>query len=138
MNWKDVTAPTSVTMLRQFGLLSLAVFGGWGAWRVYQGQQGTLTVGLIAAGVALGALGLVRPAALRPIFTGWMIIAFPIGWTVSRIVLGAMFFFLFAPLALIFRLIGRDALLLRRASRSAGSYWSRVPEASADSYFRQS
>ena len=65
-----------------------------------------------------------------------MIAAFPIGWTVSKIVLGAVFLLVFTPVALVFRLTGRDALQLRRGS--GRSYWTGKPAPSVESYFRQS
>ena len=33
-----------------------------------------------------------RSEAVKPIFVGWMIAAFPIGWVVSRVALGAIYF----------------------------------------------
>ena len=36
-----------------------------------------------------------------------MIVAFPIGWAVSHIMLAALFYGLFTPVALVFRTIGR-------------------------------
>ena len=39
-----------------------------------------------------------------------MVLAFPIGWTVSQVMLALMFFGLFTPIGLVFRLIGRDPL----------------------------
>lgn len=138
MNWTDVTAPASEKVLRQFGLLSLAVFTGWGAWRALQGQPGAITIALIAAGVTLGALALTRPMTLGPVFTAAMVLAFPIGWALSRAILAVLFYLVFTPVALVFRLIGRDALRLKRPPASTGSYWTKVAERSADSYFRQS
>ena len=50
------------------------------------------------------------------IYVGWMILAFPIGWTISQVILVVMFFGLFTPIGLIFRLLGRDPL--HRARRA--------------------
>ena len=52
--------------------------------------------------------------------------------------LAVLFYGLFTPVALLFRLIGRDALSLRRRAGTA-SYWKPKPAAPAvRSYFRQS
>ena len=136
MQWSDATRAQTPRTLRQFGLLCLAVFGGWAMWRLAQGETGVLTVGLGATGAALGILGLAAPSTLGPVFTAWMIAAFPIGWTISRVLLAALFYVMFTPVATAFRLMGRDALSLRRQSRT--SYW--IPKSSGDSasYFRQS
>lgn len=136
MNWSDVVKPASSRTLRQFGGLSLVVFGGLAAWRMWHGDTGALTVVLAAAAILVGVLGLAVPGAVRPVFTAWMVLAFPIGWTVSRIILGLMFFLMFTAVGLVFRLAGRDALHLRRTGRD--SYW--VPSRGARSgaeYLRQ-
>ena len=65
-----------------------------------------------------------------------MIAAFPIGWTVSQFMLLVLFYVVFTPVALVFRLMRRDALGLRR--RDAASYWAVKPGAArAEDYFRQ-
>jgi hypothetical protein len=136
MQWADVTKAQTPKMLRQFGLLSLAVFGGWAAWRAATGRVDLATVLLGAGGGILGLLGLVAPTALRPVFTAWMVAAFPIGWVVSRVILAALFYLMFTPIALVFRLIGRDALRRRRASLP--SYWTpKAQPGDAAQYFKQ-
>ena len=136
MNWSDVTRPPSTSTLRQFGGLCLIVFGGIASWRLWQGDAGAVTIALGAFAVFVGVTGLIAPAVVRPVFTAWMILAFPIGWLISRVALGLMFFGLFTAVGLLFRLSGRDPLLLRRPARS--SYW--VPKSQARSgeeYLRQ-
>ena len=136
MQWSDVTAPPPPKMLRQFAGLWLVVFVGLAAWRAWHGQIDAWTWGLGAAGFIVGLLGLVQPMAVRWIFTGWMIAAFPIGWTVSRVVLAAMYYLVFTPVGLVFRLMGRDPLHLRQ--RRDPSYWAVKPApGDGDSYFRQ-
>jgi Saxitoxin biosynthesis operon protein SxtJ len=41
-----------------------------------------------------------------------MVLVFPIGWTISHAILGVVFYLIFSPAALLFRIIGRDALAL--------------------------
>ena len=65
-----------------------------------------------------------------------MIAVFPIGWTISRLMLAALFYLVFTPVGFGFRLIRRDAL--RRRQSEAPSLWARKAGAtSADQYFRQ-
>lgn len=137
MQWSDVTRAQTPKTLRQFGLLGLVFFGGWAAWRMAQGRADGVAAGLAAVGLAFGLVGAVAPRALRPVFTAWMVAAFPIGFVVSRVLLAALYFLLFTPVALVFRLMGRDVLRLRRSG--AASYWTPKP-GSVDpaSYFRQS
>ena len=90
-----------------------------------------------AIALVMGLLGLVAPALLRPIYVGWMVLAFPIGWTISLFTLAIMYYGLFTPLALIFRLLGRDPLD-RRFEPAAETYWT--PKATPTDprrYFKQ-
>ena len=61
-----------------------------------------------AAGFA-GA-GLLLPQLLKPVFIVWMKLGLLLGWINTRIILGIVFFLLFAPLALMFRLYGHDPM----------------------------
>jgi hypothetical protein len=136
MQWSDVTRRPPPQQLRQFAMLCLIVFGGLAAWRGWTGSLGPISQALLGAGIAVGLVGMVKPLWVRPIFTGWMIVAFPIGWVVSRVILGAMYYLVFTPMAVAFRLLRRDALRLRRPA--GASYWlTREPSSDAKSYFRQ-
>ena len=42
---------------------------------------------LLSSPLTIGPLGLIRPDWMRFIYVGWMVLAFPIGWTVSQILL---------------------------------------------------
>ncbi|MGE0705244.1 MAG: SxtJ family membrane protein [Vicinamibacterales bacterium] len=137
MHWSDVTTPPSQRTLRQFAAMWLLLFGGAALWRLSNGDRGTFTTILGVFGFGLGTAGLWLPSIMRYIFTGWMIVAFPVGWTVSRIALALTFFGVFTPVALLFRLNGRDALGLHK-DLSGGSYWRRAhPTQKASDYLRQ-
>jgi len=136
MRFSDLPLNPSARTLRQFAGLWVLFFGGLACWHAAgTGPEGMAVTFALAA--LLGPAGLVRPALLRPIFVGWMVLVFPIGWVMSRLLLAILFYGLFTPLAIAFRLGGRDAL--RRRSRPAGdSYW--VPRLAASDvrrYFRQ-
>lgn len=136
MQWSDVTKVQTPRALRQFGLLGFAVFSAWAASRAYGGRVDATTIGFTVAGLVLGGLGLAAPTALRPVFTVWMAAAFPIGWVVSRVVLAAIYYLLFTPIALVFKLAGRDPLHRRRST--ATTYWLPKPQPSDSAqYFKQ-
>jgi hypothetical protein len=113
MLWSDIPRNPSRRMLRQFGGLAAGLClvmaaRGWSwAW--------------LWAGIGVGVVTMLRPGALRPIFVGWMILAFPIGWVVGKLTLAAMFFGLFTAVGLLFRMMGRDPMKRRRRD---GSYWT--------------
>jgi Saxitoxin biosynthesis operon protein SxtJ len=137
MQWSDIPFDPPRKTLRQFAGLWLAFFGGMALWQAL--VKGRPALGFSIAGLALvvGLAGLTRPEWVRLIYVGWMILAFPIGWTVSQVMLALMFFGLFTPIGLVFRLIGRDALQRTRPS-GRESYWDPKP-AAADlrRYFKQ-
>jgi TRAP-type C4-dicarboxylate transport system permease small subunit len=122
MQWSEVIAPPPRKLLRQFAGLFLIVFFALAGWRVWQGHADAWAATLAALALTVGITGLLHPPAIRLIYTGWMIVAFPIGWTISRLALALMFFAVITPVALFFRLVGRDELQLRRENRDA-SYW---------------
>ena len=135
MQWADVIKPPSSRTLRQFAGLILVVFLGMAGWWWWGGRSDTTAAVLAAGALLVGVSGLAAPRLVRPIFTGWMIAAFPIGWTVSRVVLGIVFFGIITPIALVFRAAGRDVLRVRRGP-SAGLWVARRPPSDAG-YFRQ-
>jgi hypothetical protein len=92
----------------------------------------------LAAGAAILLLSLVWPRAARVVYIALSAVGLPIGFVVSFILLAAFYFLLLTPIALLFRVIGRDSLH-RRFDRTAGSYWiARKPTAGLDRYFHQS
>lgn len=108
-------------MLRQFSALWILFFGAIAAWQAFHHRRSAaIILGVIA--VVGGVLGLVWPRGIRPVFIAWMALAFPIGWVISRAVLGTLFYGMFTPIAWIFRMIGRDALGLKPQPQAA-TYW---------------
>ena len=110
MQWSDIPFHPDRKTLRQFAGLWLVVFGGMALWQALVGGRPSLGLSIGALALVVGVAGLTRPEWVRLIFVGWMVLAFPIGWTVSQVILLLMFYGLFTPIGLVFRLIGRDAL----------------------------
>jgi hypothetical protein len=136
MHWSDLPLNPPPRTLRQFAALWILFFGGLAAYHYFAHHETIAAIAAIAA-VTMGPLGVIAPSTIRPIFAAWLVITFPIGWTVSRVMLLAMFFGLITPIALIFRVRGRDVLNLKR-NRAADTYWVPKPmPADASSYFRQ-
>ena len=74
----------------------------------------------IVAGVFVAA-GLLVPMWLAPVYRLWMKIGHVLGWINTRIILGLVFFAIFAPVAIFFKILGKDTLK-RRLDASASSY----------------
>ena len=143
VNWN----PDSRT-LRRFGLACLVAFGAGGTWVLLRGNifsvslatstsQALATVLWGIAGAA-ALLAAVRPAALRWLYLALTMITLPIGFVISHVVMGAMYYLVFTPVALVFRLVGRDPLD-RKIDPQASSYWlARRQTTDMERYFRQS
>jgi hypothetical protein len=137
MQWADISfAPPSRT-LRQFAGLWLLFFIGLACWHGFVTGNRTTAIVFAALALAVGPLGLVRPQTIRLLFVGSMILTFPIGWVVSRILLAFLFYGVFTPVGLVFKLLGRDSLA-RRYQPNKDTYWApKVLTTDARSYFRQ-
>ncbi len=92
---------------------------------------------VLAAGGAIFLCSLVSPRAARILYIGLTLVAMPIGMVVSLVLLSGFYFLLLTPLAVVFRLIGRDPLH-RRFDPTAGSYWvPHRPSENMERYFHQ-
>jgi len=75
-----------------------------------------------AAGIAFALGGLFATSLLRPLYTGWMLFAFALGWINARVLLGVFFYIVLTPVSLFLRWTGKD-LLDQRIERERASYW---------------
>ena len=137
MRWSDIPRTPSNRTLRQFAGLWIVFFSAMAVrWAFVPGREVLATV-LAVLAATVGPLGLRAPQAIRPLFVGWMMLVFPIGWLVSHVILALLLYGLFTPLGLVFKLIGRDALARRRVTKQS-TYWVAKPQArNVRQYFRQ-
>ena len=133
----ELTTNPSPRDLRWFGRLLpvfVAVFGGVVWWRT---ESPTLGAAIWAVGGALSAGFALWPASRRRIYVAWMYAVYPIGWTVSHLLLGVIYFAVMTPIGLALRLCRRDPLE-RRFDRNAATYWVRHdPPSGVMRYLRQ-
>ena len=136
MHWSDLPLKPTPRMLRQFAGLWVVAFSALAAWHGLVHAETRLAIVLAALAATVGPLGLLWPAILRPVFVAWLVVAFPIGWVVSRVVL-LVLFLLITPFAVVFRMRGHDELKLRRRPE-ATTYWTtKVVSGDVRSYLRQ-
>ncbi|MEX0936449.1 MAG: SxtJ family membrane protein [Pirellulales bacterium] len=124
--------------LRQFACIWLPAFaalvGGllWYHFGWWQAAATLWTLALVAA-----VVGWLAPQGMRLVYLGWMYAALPIGWTVSHLLMAAVYYLLITPIGLVMRLVGRDSMQ-RRFDRSAATYWeAHAPQRDIARYFRQ-
>ena len=142
----DINLAPDDSTLRKFGFISLAGFGGLSALAWHEALMFSFGLGSARFAVTsvLGVLAvlttlfsLVWPRGNLPIYLGLSLLSYPIGLVVSHVMLFALFFGLFAPMALVLRLIGRDPMQ-RKKQPQTDSYWTQARAGrTRDSYFRQ-
>jgi hypothetical protein len=133
MSWSRISWNPSRRVLREFAVLSLALFAGLACQQAYQGNALRASLYLILAIVVAPTLA--WPGLIRPLFLAAQICTFPIGWTAGWLTLAVVYYGVVTPLGLVFALAGRDPLA-RRHAPGLESYWVARDHAEVRSYFR--
>lgn len=114
---EGISARLSRAEARHFGLVVGAAFLVLGALAWWRGRHltGELFGGL---GATLILFGIVLPQVLIPVHRAWMGLALAISKVTTPIFLGSIYFGIIAPIGLVRRLLGHDALKSRQTSNS--------------------
>ena len=133
----DIHRNPSRKELRWFGILLLVFIGAVGGVLRWRADTPTASAAFWGLGGALVLTYALVPPSRRLIYLGWMYAVFPIGWTVSHILLAGIYYLVLTPIGLLLRL-GRGDPLERRFDRSARSYWKpHRPGGDVARYFKQ-
>jgi hypothetical protein len=137
MKCSEIPIHPTTKVLRQFAAACLVFFLAFGAHQYLARERHELGIALGMLAIVVGLLGLIKPSAIRWLFVGWMMLAFPIGWLISQFMLALMFYGIITPVAVFFRIRRRD-LLCSKPSPERASYWTpkQTPQ-DVRSYFRQ-
>jgi hypothetical protein len=132
--------------LKQFGFIALGAFGLLALLAFYErgvfafglgALRSPVALALAALGFVSAALSLIWPKGNKPLFLGLTVLTYPIGFVMSYVVLGILFFLVFAPIGALLRATGSDPMQ-RTLDGSTRSYWSTArPRRNKESYFRQ-
>jgi carbamoyltransferase len=128
--------PPSTRQLREFAVIGAVFLVILGMWQLAARPAFMLATTYAAAGVLLMWIGSLRPRWLAPIFSAWMTLVSPLAWLTSAALMAIVFYGLITPLALIFRLRGREALDLAFGS-DQDSYWREKPAAKDARQYRK-
>ena len=131
MKFSDIELPSN----RKFGFFFTSVFS-IAATYFYHFENMTWVNVFVAASLIFLIVTLIKSDALLPLNKLWMRFGLLLGMIVSPIVLGIIFFGLFAPIAMLMRLRGRDELRLKFSQKA--SHWiSRGEPIKSESFKRQ-
>ena len=108
------------TSNREFGLVFTALGLVIGLLPLRSGEHPRAWA-LIAGGVFL-VVTLVAPAILGPLNRVWMMLAIALGKVTTPVVLAVLFYALFAPCALLLRILGKNPLYHDKGAESS-TYW---------------
>jgi hypothetical protein len=126
--------PTS-KQLKQFSLFGLIFLFALGVLGMYWNRE--LLAYLAWFGSLLLGLGLASKNWARITFSAAVFVTYPIGFALSYLVLGIIYYGVMTPTGLISRLVGRDPLALKRDS-TRRSFWDKLDnDAKPSDYFNQ-
>lgn len=133
----EINKKPSRRELNWFGALFATFFGVFGGliWWKFDAPQVAVVIWVVAG--AITVIYYAVPPLRILLYLGWMYAAFPIGWTVSQLVLVIVYYLVVTPTGLLMRLRGHDPLR-RHFDKEAQSYWvEHRPGGEPTRYFRQ-
>tara|TARA_S200000501_G_C20426501_1_gene570347 strand:+ start:180 stop:578 length:399 start_codon:yes stop_codon:yes gene_type:complete len=131
VKFSDIKLPSN----RKFGFFFTFVCVAAAAYFYHSAYVSWACLFIAAASIFL-LITLIKSAVLLPLNKLWMRFGLLLGMIVSPIVLGIIFFGLFAPIAMLMRLCGRDELRLKFTQKA--SHWiSRNEPISSESFKNQ-
>ncbi len=132
--------------LRQFGWIAVGGFGflallAWQEWLVFSFGLGVarpcVTGVFLVLGLSGGLFSLIAPKANRALYVGLSVLSYPIGFVLSYVILGLLFFGMIAPIGFLLRTLGVGSIR-KGFEEEAESYWSDArPMRAKESYFKQ-
>lgn len=109
--------------IKKFGIGLTVLLCLIGGWQLYKGHVNVYGWLLGFASLVL-TLAFFAPIVLKPLFKVMTTVGHAIGWVNTRILLGIIFYTIFAPIGIFLRLIRKD-LLDERINKDAKSYWNK-------------
>jgi hypothetical protein len=88
-------------------------------------------------GVVLPVVYYAIPPLRKKLYVGFMYVLYPIGFVMSHIILGAIYFLMFTPVGFVMRRFGYDPMNKRYAPEATTYFHDHVTGGDAPRYFRQ-
>ena len=112
---------TDNKVIRDFGILIgliLLIIAGILFYKERESYELIILLGVTSIGIGLG-----KPIILKPFYSVWMYFSVVLGWLMTRLILGLLFYIVVSPIGFISRLFGKEFLELKNSSLNS-SYWN--------------
>ncbi|MDA1012869.1 MAG: SxtJ family membrane protein [Planctomycetota bacterium] len=132
INWQP-----SRKEMKFFAVLQIAFFAIISSivWKATESTTGPIWI--MGISVSVGVVGFFVHPFMRLVYLGWLLAVFPIGWTISQVVVAGIFFLVITPIGLIMRVFRYDPMQ-RKFDPNASTYWlPRESNTKSTQYFRQ-
>lgn len=134
--YREINKNPSMSDRLKLAAMFVIGFGGLGAHQMFVRHQESTGQGLFIAAGVFAVLALL-PRIGRLVYIAWMGLGVTMGLFTQPVVLLLAFVLFFIPIALVFKILGRD-LMKRKIDKDAKSYWEDYEESDdAASYFKQ-
>ena len=107
--------------IRDFGLLIGCILLVIAGYLFYKSKD--VNTPLISLGFSFIASGFILPPILKPVYLLWMYFAIILGFIMTRVILGLVFYFIVSPIGIIGKIFGKEFLELKKNSVN-NSYWN--------------
>lgn len=124
--YDEINKNPSMTELIKFGAVFLGGMGVIGLIQYFVFHNESVAQNLWIVGGVVFVLSFIKPIA-RILYIFWMGLGITIGLITSPIILVLVFLFLITPVALFFKIVGRDSMK-RKLDAGASSYWEEYKE----------
>jgi len=115
--------------VRTFGIGLIVILSIIAGLQIYLGRL-EVSIGLFSACAVILVMLVLSPTILTPLYQLMLVVSKAIGVVMTPIVLGLVFYLVFAPVGILLRLVRRD-ILDRKFNINSGSYW-KAKEATRD------
>jgi hypothetical protein len=109
--------------IRKFGIVFAVILSLVALISMWRGRE-TLVLPFFTVSAAVMLSSLVFPRLLSPLYYLMLRVSGYMGWFNTRLILVIVYYLVFTPTALLFKLLGKDPLS-RHFERDAPSYWMR-------------
>lgn len=92
------------------------------AVQIIMGHPGVISLLLLCVAAAFLLTSIVRIENLNPVYKAWMKVGHAISQVLTKVILGFMYYFVFTPMAIFFKITKKD-YLTRAIDPNVSSYW---------------